>query len=110
MSDLLLQTIRDWTIRRKILTGFAAVLLVTTGLGAYAIRAAGIYQLDPGAFSGTPGDREFRGQVERALLLHPPREGAYERLGGGKGAGREARAACCFDRRHLGLTLHLRSG
>lgn len=32
--------------------------------GAYAIRAAGIYQLDPGAFSGTPGDRDFRGQVE----------------------------------------------
>jgi methyl-accepting chemotaxis protein len=39
MSDMLLQTIRDWNIRRKILTGFGAVLLVTTGLGAYAIRA-----------------------------------------------------------------------
>ena len=39
MTDKLLQTIRNWTIRRKILTGFAVVLLVTLGLGAYAIRA-----------------------------------------------------------------------
>ena len=29
--------------------------------GAYTIRGAGIYQLDPAAFAGTDGDREFRG-------------------------------------------------
>ena len=37
--------------------------------GAYSIRAAGIYQLDPGYFANTtgvpaPGDRNFRGSVE----------------------------------------------
>lgn len=32
--------------------------------GAYQIRAYGINQLDPGAFAGLPGDREFRGGVE----------------------------------------------
>jgi len=31
--------------------------------GAYQIRASGIFQLDPGAFSGTPGNREFRGDI-----------------------------------------------
>ena len=32
--------------------------------GSYQIRAYGIYQLDPGAYAGHPGDREFRGGVE----------------------------------------------
>jgi LPS-assembly protein len=37
--------------------------------GAYSIRAAGIYQLDPGYFASTsstpaPGDRNFRGSLE----------------------------------------------
>lgn len=32
--------------------------------GAYQIRAYGINQLDPGAFSGQPGDRDFRGAVD----------------------------------------------
>ncbi len=32
--------------------------------GAYQIRAYGIYQLDPGAFAGQPGDRQFRGGFE----------------------------------------------
>jgi LPS-assembly protein len=32
--------------------------------GAYQIRAYGIYQLDPGAFAGQPGDRQFRGGVD----------------------------------------------
>ena len=32
--------------------------------GAYQIRAYGIDQLDPGAFAGQPGDREFRGGVD----------------------------------------------
>src|SRR5688500_13201980 len=33
------QTVRDWTIRRKILTGFAGVLVLTTVLGLQALRA-----------------------------------------------------------------------
>ena len=32
--------------------------------GSYQIRAYGIDQLDPGAFAGLPGDRQFRGGVE----------------------------------------------
>jgi LPS-assembly protein len=32
--------------------------------GSYQIRLYGIDQLDPGAFAGLPGDREFRGGVE----------------------------------------------
>ncbi|WGD48989.1 LPS-assembly protein LptD [Bradyrhizobium sp. CB1650] len=32
--------------------------------GAYQIRAYGIYQLDPGAFAGQPGDRQFRGAID----------------------------------------------
>jgi LPS-assembly protein len=32
--------------------------------GSYQIRAYGIDQLDPGAFAGQPGDRQFRGGVE----------------------------------------------
>jgi len=32
--------------------------------GAYQIRAYGIDQLDPGAFAGQPGDRQFRGGVD----------------------------------------------
>jgi LPS-assembly protein len=31
--------------------------------GSYTIRASGIFQLDPGAFSGTPGDRQWRGDI-----------------------------------------------
>ncbi len=32
--------------------------------GAYQIRAYGIDQLDPGAYSGLPGDRTFRGAID----------------------------------------------
>lgn len=32
--------------------------------GAYQIRAYGIDQLDPGAYSGQPGDRQFRGAID----------------------------------------------
>ena len=32
--------------------------------GSYQIRAYGIDQLDPGAYAGQPGDRQFRGGVE----------------------------------------------
>lgn len=38
--------------------------------GAYAIRAAGIWQADPGAFSPTaPGNRDFRGSIESSGLF-----------------------------------------
>ncbi|HEU4523605.1 MAG TPA: hypothetical protein VFR62_01200, partial [Gemmatimonadales bacterium] len=39
MANSWQQTIRDWTIRRKILTGFAVVLAFTAALGWQAIRA-----------------------------------------------------------------------
>ncbi|WOH63301.1 LPS-assembly protein LptD [Bradyrhizobium sp. BWA-3-5] len=32
--------------------------------GSYQIRAYGINQLDPGAFAGQPGDRDFRGGID----------------------------------------------
>ncbi|OAF09806.1 organic solvent tolerance protein [Bradyrhizobium centrolobii] len=32
--------------------------------GSYQIRAYGIDQLDPGAFAGQPGDRQFRGAID----------------------------------------------
>src|SRR5207248_3181476 len=32
--------------------------------GSYQIRAYGIDQLDPGAYAGQPGDRQFRGGVD----------------------------------------------
>ena len=38
MSEQILQVIRNWTIRRKILTGFTIALLATGVVGAYAIR------------------------------------------------------------------------
>ena len=38
MTQTMLQKIRDWTIRRKILTGFAAVLVLTGLQGWFAIR------------------------------------------------------------------------
>jgi methyl-accepting chemotaxis protein len=38
MTQTIMQKIRDWTIRRKILTGFAAVLLLTSIQGWFAIR------------------------------------------------------------------------
>src|SRR5258706_581794 len=32
--------------------------------GAYSIKGYGIYQLDPGAYAGQPGDRNWRGGVD----------------------------------------------
>ncbi len=32
--------------------------------GAFSIEASGLYQLDPGAFAGTVGDRDWRGAIE----------------------------------------------
>jgi methyl-accepting chemotaxis protein len=37
MSESLLQVVRDWNIRRKILTGFGLVILVTATLGWFAL-------------------------------------------------------------------------
>ena len=56
--------------------------------GAYSIRAAGIYQLDPGYFANTtgvpaPGDRNFRGSLES--------NGSSPSTTNGSGAG----TACC---------------
>lgn len=41
MSERFLQMVRDWTIRRKILSGFSVVVLVTVALGWVAIRQLG---------------------------------------------------------------------
>ena len=41
MAGRLEQGIKDWTIRRKILTGFAVVLLLTALLGWQAIQGLG---------------------------------------------------------------------
>ena len=38
MTQTLMQKIRDWTIRRKIITGFAAVLVLTGLQGWFAVR------------------------------------------------------------------------
>jgi methyl-accepting chemotaxis protein len=67
MTDKLLQTIRNWTIRRKILTGFAVVLLVTLGLGAYAIRA--LDQMHGAAAAGSTGDGIYQGARTMILAL-----------------------------------------
>jgi methyl-accepting chemotaxis protein len=39
MAGSLEQTVKDWTIRRKILTGFAGVLVLTSALGWLALRS-----------------------------------------------------------------------
>ena len=41
MTQAIVQKFRDWTIRRKILTGFAAVLSLTGVQGWLAIRQLG---------------------------------------------------------------------
>jgi LPS-assembly protein len=38
--------------------------------GAFNIEASGLYQLDPGAFAGTNGDRDWRGAVETDGFFH----------------------------------------
>jgi methyl-accepting chemotaxis protein len=67
MTDKLLQIIQNWTIRRKILTGFAVVLLVTLGLGAYAIRA--LDQMHGAATAGGTGDGVYQGARTMILAL-----------------------------------------
>ena len=38
--------------------------------GAISIEASGLYQLDPGAFAGTNGDRDWRGAIETEGYFH----------------------------------------
>ena len=41
MAGRVEQTIKDWTIRRKILTGFTLVMLLTSLMGWQAIQGLG---------------------------------------------------------------------
>ena len=62
MTQTILQKIRDWTIRRKILSGFAAVLLLTGLQGWFAIR-----QLE--RLSGAGIAPELFGNTRSVILL-----------------------------------------
>lgn len=70
MSERLLQVIRDWTIRRKILTGFAVLIAITALLGWTAL-----WRLDQmarlvggvGVPSGVTADAMY--QQSRTLIL-----------------------------------------
>jgi len=63
MTQTILQKIRDWTIRRKILSGFAAVLMLTGIQGWFAIR-----QLE--RLAGTSGAAtETFGNIRSIILL-----------------------------------------
>lgn len=64
MAGGLEQTIKDWTIRRKILTGFAMVLACTALLGWLGLRAldrmnVAAVQIVQGALPSSAGDRIF---------------------------------------------------
>jgi methyl-accepting chemotaxis protein len=82
MSETLLQSIRDWTIRRKILTGFAVLLLITVAIGWVAIReldqlaklAGGV-----GAVGGSSPDEIYA--RSRTLILSLILGGAVAGLG-----------------------------
>ena len=67
MTDVLLQMIQDWNIRRKILTGFAFVLLVTGALGAFAIRA--LDQMHSAAGAGGATDQVYLDSRSLIFLL-----------------------------------------
>ena len=63
MTQTILQKIRDWTIRRKILSGFAAVLMLTGIQGWFAIR-----QLE--RLAGTSGTAtETFGNIRSIIML-----------------------------------------
>jgi methyl-accepting chemotaxis protein len=65
MSERLLQAIRDWTIRRKILAGFAVLVLLTGALGWTALR-----QLDQMArLAGTVGGVTPEAMYEQSRTL-----------------------------------------
>lgn len=38
--------------------------------GAYTVRTTGVFQQEPKAFSGTPGDNDFRGAIESSGQFH----------------------------------------
>jgi methyl-accepting chemotaxis protein len=71
MSEQVLQMVRDWTIRRKIITCFTLVLIITGVLGAFAIR-----QLDRmheavalGQSAGVTPDQLYLGARTTILFL-----------------------------------------
>ena len=73
MAGGLEQTIRDWTIRRKILTGFAMVLACTALLGWLGLRAldrmnVAAVQIVQGALPSSAGDQRF---FSRPYLVLP---------------------------------------
>lgn len=39
--------------------------------GSFTVKGSGIYQLDPGAFAGTIGDRDWRGAIQTAGEFRP---------------------------------------
>jgi methyl-accepting chemotaxis protein len=67
MTDSLIQVVRDWNIRRKILSGFAVVLLVTAGLGVYAIRS--LDQMHATLQSGGAGAEDLYRDSRMMVLL-----------------------------------------
>jgi methyl-accepting chemotaxis protein len=62
MTQTMLQKIRDWTIRRKIITGFAAVLILTGLQGWFAVR-----QLE--RLSGVSGATQLTADARSTILL-----------------------------------------
>ena len=73
MAGRLEQTIKDWTIRRKILTGFCAVLSCTAVLGWLALR--GLDRMNVAAARIVQGDLpsaaadQIYGDARMSLLL-----------------------------------------
>jgi methyl-accepting chemotaxis protein len=61
----MIQAVRDWNIRRKILTGFGVVLAVTAALGIFAIRA--LDQMHGAATGNAAADVIY--QDSRSLIL-----------------------------------------
>jgi methyl-accepting chemotaxis protein len=62
MTQTMMQKIRDWTIRRKIITGFTAVLLLTGLQGWFAVR-----QLE--RLSGVSGAIQLTADARSTILL-----------------------------------------
>lgn len=62
MTQTMMQKIRDWTIRRKIITGFAAVLILTGLQGWFAVR-----QLE--RLSGASGATQLTADARSTILL-----------------------------------------
>ncbi len=62
MTQTIMQKIRDWTIRRKIITGFVAVLILTGLQGWFAVR-----QLE--RLSGASGATQLTADARSTILL-----------------------------------------